>query len=46
MNSKSKTIITTLMWVKKGFCKPIPIEYEEEEDKLKDVKEMESKLKK
>jgi hypothetical protein len=46
MNSKSNTIITSLMWVKKGFCKAIPIEYQEEDDKLIEVKKIEDKLKK
>jgi len=34
------------MWVKKGFCKAIPIEYQEEDDKLIEVKKIEDKLKK
>jgi hypothetical protein len=46
MNSKSNTIITSLVWVKKGFCKAIPIEYQEEDEKLIEVKKIEDKLKK
>ena len=46
MNSKSNTIITSLMWVKKGFCKAIPIEYQEEDEKLNEVKKIEADMKK
>jgi periodic tryptophan protein 1 len=34
------------MWVKKGFCRPIPIEYQEEEEKFTEVKNIEALMKK
>jgi hypothetical protein len=42
----SKSIITSLVWVKKGFARAIPLEYEMEEEKVKEHKKVEQKLKK
>ena len=41
----AKTIITSLIWIKKGFAKSIPLEYEFEEDQIKEQKKLEQKLK-
>jgi hypothetical protein len=42
----SRSIITSLTWIKKGFARPIPLEYEIEETQLKEAKKVEQKLKK
>ena len=34
------------MWVKKGFCRAIPIEYQEEDENLQEVKKIEARMKK
>lgn len=41
----SKSIITSLVWIKKGYAKSIPIEYEEEITNIKKFKKVEKKLK-
>ena len=41
----SKSIITSLIWIKKGFAKTIPIELEEESSNIKKYKNVEKKLK-
>lgn len=42
----SRAIITSLIWVKRGFASAIPIEYEEEEEKIKECLEVNKKLQK
>jgi hypothetical protein len=42
----SRSIITSLIWIKKGFARAIPLEYEIEETKIKEAKKVEQKLKK
>ena len=41
----SKSIITSLIWIKKGHAKSIPIEYEQEAAQMKKYKKVEKKLK-
>lgn len=41
----SKAIITSLVWIKKGYAKSIPIEYEQEIMQIKKYKKVEKKLK-
>ncbi len=41
----SKAIITSLVWIRKGCAKSIPIEYEQEISQLKKYKKVEKKLK-
>lgn len=42
----SKPIITSLAWIRKGWAKPIPLEFEEQDEKrLKNLKKAENKLK-
>jgi len=41
----SKSIITSLVWIKKGFAKSIPVEYEQEVTQIKKYKKVEKKLK-
>jgi hypothetical protein len=42
----SKSIITSLIWVKKGFARSIPKEYEMEAERLEEDRKFEKKLKK
>jgi hypothetical protein len=42
----SKSIITSLIWIKKGFARSIPKEYEIEPARLEEDKKFEKKLKK
>jgi hypothetical protein len=42
----SKSIITSLAWVRKGFARPIPLEYEYQEEEIKEQKKVQEKLKK
>jgi hypothetical protein len=42
----SKSIITSLAWVRKGFARSIPLEYEYQEEDMKKQKKIEEKLKK
>ncbi len=42
----SKSIITSLSWVKKGFARSIPLEYEYQDEEMKKQKKVEEKLKK
>jgi len=41
----SKSIITSLVWIKKGYAKSIPLEYEQEITQIKKFKNVEKKLK-
>lgn len=41
----SKSIITNLTWIKKNWAKAIPIEYEEQEETIKEFKKLQSKIK-
>lgn len=41
----SKSIITSLVWIKKGYAKSIPMEYEEEVSKINKYKNVEKKIK-
>jgi hypothetical protein len=42
----SKSIITSLAWVRKNFARAIPLEYEYQEEEIKKQKKVEEKLKK
>jgi periodic tryptophan protein 1 len=41
----SKSIITSLTWVKKNWARAIPIEYEEQEETIKEYKKLQAKIK-
>jgi hypothetical protein len=42
----SKSIITSLSWVRKGFARAIPLEYEYQDEEIMKQKKLEDKLKK
>jgi len=41
----SKSIITSLTWIKKNWAKSIPIEYEEQEETIRQYKKIQTKIK-
>lgn len=41
----SKSIITSLVWIKKGYARSIPVELEEDIQEIKKYKKVEKKIK-